>query len=78
MLNILENLLEDGIDLLLLAVALMAILFVIMTWVRTKSLVPTLGAVVLGALVIFGANQMQSGGVIGDAVEEDITDRRGS
>jgi hypothetical protein len=43
------------VELLVIAlVTVVAIVFVISTWVRTRSLVPTLGAVLLGAVVIYG------------------------
>ena len=50
----------------------MAILFVVMTWVNTKSLVPVLGAVLLGAVVIYG---VQNYDFLQTQVEEDFEQR---
>jgi hypothetical protein len=49
---------------------LLALVFVGTTWVRTKSLAPTLGALVLGAVVIWGVNSMP---VLQQNIQEDIT-----
>jgi hypothetical protein len=50
--NLLNGIMQDVRTLILGAIILMAMVFVIMTWARTRSLVPTIGAVVLGAVVI--------------------------
>jgi hypothetical protein len=50
----------------------MAIAFVVMTWVSTKSLVPVLGAVLLGAIVIYG---VQNYDFLEQKVEEDFEQR---
>jgi len=39
-------------------VGLMALVMVIVVWVRTKSFVPTLGAVLFGAFVIWAVNNV--------------------
>ena len=52
MVNLLNGIMQDVRTLILGAIILMAMVFVIMTWARTRSLVPTLGAVILGAVVI--------------------------
>ena len=54
MVNLLNGIMQDVRTLVLGAIILMAMVFVIMTWARTRSLVPTLGAVILGAVVIAG------------------------
>jgi hypothetical protein len=54
--HILDGLMTDAKSLVLGAVTIMAIVSVIMTWARTRSLVPTLGAVLLGAIVLYGVN----------------------
>lgn len=68
--NMLNGILADAREVLLGAIIVMAIAFVIMTWVRTRSLVPTLGSLLLGAVVIAGVNNY---GALKDVAEEDIT-----
>jgi hypothetical protein len=67
--DLLQGFMSDARVLLLTAIGLMAIAFVIMTWVRTRSLVPTLGALLLGAVVIAGVNRYSS---LQKLAEEDI------
>jgi hypothetical protein len=40
------------------AVGLMAVVMVIVVWARTKSFVPTVGAVLFGAFVTWGVNNV--------------------
>jgi hypothetical protein len=40
------------------AITLMALIFVGMVWAKTKSFVPVVGALLLGALVIWGVNNV--------------------
>ena len=44
--------------------------FVVATWVRTKSMVPTLGAILLGAVVIWGVNNFD---MLENQVNEDAS-----
>jgi hypothetical protein len=71
MIDVLDGVLGDAQRLMTAAVTVVAIWFVIWTWVRTRSLVPTLGALVLGAVVIFGVQEFD---FIKDQVDEDIRD----
>ena len=57
MTNLLNGIMGDVRTLLIGGLILMAIAFVIMTWARTRSLVPTLGAVIFGVIVIAGVTQ---------------------
>ena len=41
------------------AIVVMALVMVIAVWARSKSLVPTLGAVVFGAAVVWGTNNVE-------------------
>ncbi len=41
------------------AIVVMALIMVIAVWAKSKSLVPTLGAVVFGAAVIWGTNNVE-------------------
>lgn len=75
MFNIFNGAIADAKTLLSAAIAVMAIWFVIWTWVRTRSVVPTVGAVLLGALVSFGVSKMDT---LETAVEEDVTHYTGN
>lgn len=68
--DLLNGVMADARQLLMAAIGIMAIAFVIMTWARTRSLVPTLGAVLLGAIVLAGVAQLET--IQGEA-EQDIT-----
>jgi xanthine/uracil permease len=72
MIEILNGLVTDVQSIVLALVTLMAIAFVVMTWVSTKSLVPVLGAVLLGALVIYGVNNYD---FLQQKVEQDFEQR---
>jgi len=69
MTDLLQGFMNDARVLLIGAVIIMATAFVIMTWARTRSLVPTLGAVLLGIIVIAGVTSYST---IQEAVEDDI------
>jgi hypothetical protein len=69
MTEMLQGFMNDARILLIGAVILMATVFVIMTWARTRSLVPTLGAVLLGIIVVAGVTSYAT---IQEAVESDI------
>jgi hypothetical protein len=68
--NLLNGMMQDAKSLILGAIILMAMAFVIMTWARTRSLVPTLGSLLLGAVVIAGVARYAT---IRAEVEDDIT-----
>jgi hypothetical protein len=70
--DILTSLLKDAKTLAEGAITLVAIIFVITTWVRTRSLVPTLGAVMLGAVVIFGVQHFD---FLEQKVQQDVEQR---
>lgn len=68
--DMLEGMFNDAQWLILLGVILVGMAFVIMTWMRTRSLVPTLGALLLGALVAYGVSSFDwFAERIGDDVE---------
>jgi hypothetical protein len=67
--NLIDGMMGDAKSLLLGALVLMAIAFVIMTWARTRSLVPTIGAVLLGAFIVALVSNYT---IISDQVDEDI------
>ena len=68
--NILRGLLTDAGSVMKAGMIVMAIWFAMWTWIRTKSLGPTLGALVLGAIVVWGVSNVR---VLRDEVEEDLT-----
>lgn len=62
----LENVVQAGL-------VLLAIIFIGYTWVKSKALVPTLGAIVMAAIVIFAVSDSGRdtlGRLIGDEVNE--------
>lgn len=71
MADLINGIMHDAREVLLGAIIIMAIAFVLMTWVRTRSLVPTLGAILLGAVVIAGVNNY---GDLEQIAEDDIED----
>lgn len=52
--NLLNGAMNDARNVLLGAIIVTAIAMVLITWTRTRSAVPTLGAFLLGVLVIAG------------------------
>jgi hypothetical protein len=72
--GLMDGLLKDGKQLLIAVTGVMAIWFVIWTWFRTKSIVPTLGAVLMGAAVLWGVTNV---GGLKDKVNEDISRNEG-
>jgi hypothetical protein len=66
----LNGMMQDARSLIIGAIILMAMAFVVMTWSRTKALVPTLGALLLGAIVVAGVS---SYGTLRSEVNDDIT-----
>ena len=74
MVEIIRNFLGDFTVLVQMGITLMALVFVGTTWVRTKSLAPTLGALVLGAVVIWGVYNMP---ILQQNITEDITENGG-
>ena len=68
--NLLNGMMQDAKSLIIGAIILMAMAFVIMTWARTRSLVPTLGSLLLGAVVIAGVTRYAT---LKTEVEDDIT-----
>jgi hypothetical protein len=71
MIDVLDGVIGDAKRLLTAAITVVAIWFVVMTWIRTRSLAPTIGAVLLGAVVIFGVQQFD---FLRDQVDEDVRD----
>jgi hypothetical protein len=67
--DVLTDLLNDAKGLVLLAITLAAIWFTAWTWVRTRSIVPTLSALLLGALVLWGVNNYTG---LREQVDEDF------
>jgi hypothetical protein len=68
--NLFNGLTDQAERLLAGAMVVMAMWFAIWTWVRTKSLAPTLGAVLVGAAVVWGVTNIDT---LSDEVDEDVT-----
>lgn len=58
MIDLLNDKIADVEGLVRAFVGLMALVMVIVVWVRTKSFVPVLGAVLFGAFVIWAVNNV--------------------
>lgn len=71
MIDTLNNLIAQAEVLVVAAISLMAIAFVAVVWARTKSAVPTVGAVVLGAVVVWGVSNID---FVQQKVDQDIRD----
>ena len=69
MLEIINNFIQSFQVLVAAGILLLAIVFVVMTWIRTRSVAPTLGAVLLGAVVVWGVNNID---VLENKVNEDV------
>ena len=74
MLEIMTNLLSRVQLLMITAVLVMAIWFVVWTWVRTRSLVPVISALLLGAVIIWGVSHYTN---IQTYIGEDINELDG-
>jgi hypothetical protein len=68
-LEIINNFIQSFQVLVAAGILLLAIVFVGMTWIRTRSVAPTLGAVLLGAVVVWGVNNID---VLENKVNEDV------
>jgi O-antigen ligase len=73
-LDIVENLLGRVETLLVAAVVIMAIWFVVWTWVRTRSLVPVISALLVGAVIIWGVTNYTD---LQDYVDDDVEELDG-
>jgi hypothetical protein len=58
MVQILENVIQDAEVLLRAGLAVLALAMIGAVWVRTRSLMPVLGAVLLSAVVLYAVNNM--------------------
>jgi hypothetical protein len=67
----LNNLIAQAQVLVVAAIGLMAIALVGVVWARTKPGVPTVGAVILGAVVVWGVSNID---FVKQKVDEDIRD----
>jgi hypothetical protein len=67
--DMIAGLTEDAEGLLIGAMVVLAVWFIIWTWVTTKSLAPTIGALLVGALVVWGVSNIR---FLADKVDEDI------
>jgi hypothetical protein len=70
MVDVINDLLRDGKTILIAALGVMVIWFIIWTLQRTRALVPTLGAVILGAAVLWAAANIPT---VQREIDEDIT-----
>jgi hypothetical protein len=73
--DLFHNLIDEAMDLVTAAVVLMAIVMVVSTWARTRAFVPTIGAMLFGALVIWGVRNVD---FLEEQIGEDIVDESGA
>jgi hypothetical protein len=71
--HILNGFVDDAESLLRAVMVVMGIAFVAATWWRTKAMAPTLGAVMLSAIVVFAVNNFET---LGKDIEADVQERR--
>jgi hypothetical protein len=74
MFQILNGFVADARTLMQGVMLVLAIAFVGATWWRTKAMAPTLGAVLLAAIVVFAVNNFDD---LSKDVEHDVDQRRG-
>lgn len=75
MIDLFHNLIDEAMDLVTAGVVLMAIVMVVATWARTRSFVPTIGALLFGAFVIWGVRNVD---FLEEQIGEDIVDESGA
>jgi hypothetical protein len=68
--DLLEDMLSDARVLLIAAIVVVAIWSIATTWMRTRAVVPTIGAVLLSAIVVWGAAKLDT--TLKDRVNEDV------
>lgn len=71
MIQTLNNLIAQAEVLVTAVIAVMALVFVAVTWARTRSAVPTVGALLLGAVVVWGVHNVA---FLEQQVDTDIRD----
>jgi hypothetical protein len=71
--NLLQGFINDAKSIMIGVVVLMAIAFVLMTWNRTRSAVPVIGAILLGAVIIWGVSSYD---VLRETVDQDVQNHR--
>ena len=75
MIDLLHNLIGEAQDLVTAAVVLVAIVMVVSTWARTRAFVPTIGALLFGALVVWGVRNID---FFEERIGEDIVEESGA
>jgi hypothetical protein len=71
MFDIFNGVLGDVYQVIISAMVVLGVLFVAHTWSRSRSLVPTLGAVIFAAVIIWGAANL---GYLSGRVNSDVGD----
>ena len=69
MFKILDGFVNDAQNLVIGGMMVVAIAFVGMTWMRTKALAPTLGSLLLGAVVLYGVSNFDD---LATIVQKDV------
>jgi hypothetical protein len=78
--DIFNGVLGDLYQVIISAMVVLGVLFVAHTWSKSRSLVPTLGAVIFSAIIVWGAANIQylTGRVNSDVGDYDADDTPGS
>jgi phosphotransferase system glucose/maltose/N-acetylglucosamine-specific IIC component len=72
--DLFNNLIAEAQDLVTAAVVLIAIAIIVSTWAKTRAFVPTLGAIIFGALVVWAVRNVD---FLQDQIGEDIVEESG-
>jgi hypothetical protein len=73
MFHILDGFVDKAEATMIGVMIVIAIFIVGATWVRTRSLAPTLGTLLLGAIVIYGVSNFRT---LSDDVKKDVNEQR--
>lgn len=74
MIDLFNNLIAEAQDLVTAAVVLVSIGVIVATWARTRAFVPTIGAIIMGALVVWAVFNID---FLQDQIGEDIVEESG-
>lgn len=74
MIDLFNNLIAEAQDMVTAAVVLVAIGVIVSTWARTRALVPTVSAIVFGALVVWAVRNVD---FLQQQIDEDIREESG-
>lgn len=74
MIDLFNNLIAEAQDMVTAAVVLVAIGVIVSTWAKTRAFVPTLSAILFGALVVWAVRNVD---FLTNEIDEDIREESG-